>query len=100
MECIATQIYLPDEAADEDYATAFGLTEKEITYLTVMNTEDRHFLLKRSVNSIVAELNLSGMTDIISVLSSTPTSLLSMERAIEDQGLQASRWMPKFLEKI
>ncbi len=100
MDHIATQIYLPDETADNSYADAFGLSEKEISYLTVMNTEDRHFLLKRGGNSIVAELNLTGMSDIIAVLSSTPTSLQSLEKAIAEQGLPASRWMPKFLEKI
>ena len=100
MNSVATQIYLPDEAADAAYGDAFGLTEKEISYLTVMNTEDRHFLLKRGGDAIVAELNLSGMTDIIAVLSPTPSTLQSMERAIAEQGVQTSLWMPKFLEKI
>jgi type IV secretion system protein VirB4 len=100
MEHIATQIYLPDEAADNSYTEAFGLLEKEISYLTVMNTEDRHFLLKRNGNAIVAELNLAGMTDIVAVLSSSPASLQSMDKAIAEHGLQPSRWMPKFLENI
>lgn len=100
MEHIATQIYLPDESADTAYSDGFGLTDKEISYLTVMNTEDRHFLLKRGGNTIVAELNLTGMSDIIAVLSSTPATLHSMENAITEHGLPSARWMPKFLEKI
>jgi type IV secretion system protein VirB4 len=100
MEHVATQIYLPDESADNSYNDAFGLSEKEITYLTVMNTEDRHFLLKRNGNAIVAELNLAGMTDIVAVLSSSGSSLRSMEMAIAEHGLQSSHWMPKFLENI
>lgn len=97
---IATQIYLPDESADAAYAKAFGLTDKEISYLSAMNIDHRHFLLKRKRGTIVAELNISGMSDIIGVLSSTPASLQSMERAIEAEGLQHTHWMPKFLEKI
>jgi type IV secretion system protein VirB4 len=98
-ENIATQLYLPDESADSSYEESFGLNEKEISYLTVMNTEDRHFLVKRGANSIVVELNLSGMMDIHTVLSSTPQSLQAMERAIAEQGITSSRWMPKFLGK-
>ena len=97
---IATQIYLPDEAADNTYAEAFGLSEKEISYLTVMNTEDRHFLLKKGSSSIVAELNLNGMSDIIAVLSSTEPHLELMEKVIAEHGVQSSHWMPKFLEKL
>jgi len=100
MEHIATQIYLPDDDADASYAEAFGLTEKEVAYLTVMNTEDRHFLLKRGADTIVAELNLSGMADIIAVLSATDAHLNIMEEAIAAGGESTAQWMPKFLEAI
>jgi len=97
---IATQIYLPDHIADNSYADAFGLTEKEISYLTVMKAENRHFLLKRGGDTVVAELNLAGMKDIIAVLSATPQHLQAMEKAIEAQGILPSHWMPRFLESI
>ncbi len=95
----ATQIYLPDNGADETYS-AFNLNENEIYYLSAMNTEDRHFLIKRDDVSIVCELNLSGMTDIIAVLSATPENLHMMEEAIEKNGLPHAKWMPVFLGKV
>jgi type IV secretion system protein VirB4 len=100
MKEVATQIYLPDETADETYAASFGLNEREITYLTVMNTDDRHFLLKRGKSSIVIELNLSGMKDIIAVLSASADHLHAMDQAIEARGMHSSHWMPKFLESM
>ncbi len=100
MSHVATQIYLPDDAADAFYADSFGLTEQEIIYLTVMNTEDRHFLLKKGSHTIVAELNLSGMTDIIAVLSATPAHLEIMEQVINAHGISPVQWMPKLLEAI
>jgi type IV secretion system protein VirB4 len=100
MEHIATQIYLPDEDADATYTTAFGLTEKEISYLSLMNTEDRHFLLKRGDNTIVAELNVAGMDDMLAVLSATPEHLRVMEQMIETHSDAPAQWMPKFLEQI
>lgn len=95
----ATQIYLPDMHADDHYM-AFSLNENEIYYLSAMNTEDRHFLVKRDNISIVCELNLSGMTDILSVLSATPGNLANMESVINKNGLAHSKWMPAFLGMV
>ncbi len=100
MEKLATQIYLPDNNADEAYNGAFDLSEHEIYYLSVMNTEDRHFLIKRNRETTVAELNLTGMQDIIAVLSATPTNLHIMEEAIEKNGTFHAKWMPVFLEMV
>ncbi len=96
----ATHLYLPDEAADESYSKAFNLSERDVSYLTVMNTQDRHFLIKRKDESIVLEVNLSGMPDIQAVLCAGEAQLKIMEQSIEAAGLQASQWMPKFLEQI
>ncbi len=95
---LATQIFLPDSDADDLYGRSFGLNEKEISFLAMMNLEDRHFLLKRAGETIVGELSLAGMDDIIAVLSATPEKLKIMESAIESKGLGAAEWMPKFLE--
>lgn len=96
----ATQIYLPDDVADEAYG-AFCLNDNEIYYLTAMNTEDRHFLVKHGSDiSVVCELNISGMHDIMSVLEATPSNLAIMEEVIKTNGLVSAKWMPSFLEKI
>ncbi len=69
MPQLATQIYLPHPYPDSAYINVFGLTEEEFGYLSMMNAEERHFLLKRGNETIVAELDLGGLDDIIGVLS-------------------------------
>lgn len=64
-----TQIYLPDSDAGSAYESLFRLNETETAYLGLMQEEERHFLLKRGDETIVAELNLTGMEEIITVLS-------------------------------
>lgn len=66
---VASQIYMPDEDAEETYPDIFGLTEEEATYIEAMNPIYRHFMLKRASETIVAELNLGGMARAIAILS-------------------------------
>lgn len=65
----ATQIYLPNEDPDDFYTDLLGLSEDEFNLLDAMNVEYRHFLIKRAIESVVAELNVGGMDYILSVLS-------------------------------
>ncbi len=71
---VSTQIYMPDEDPDNAYQDIFGLDDEEFAYLDIMNTEYRHFLLKRANETIVAELNLGGMDDIVDILSGEPAN--------------------------
>jgi type IV secretion system protein VirB4 len=97
---IATKLFLPDDSADASYADAFGLSLKDIAYLPVMNNEDRHFLVVREKESVVLEIDLSGMVDIVSVLAASPLHLQMLEQAVVARGISPSQWMPKFLETI
>lgn len=97
---VATKIFLPDDAADASYQTAFGLSARDLEFLPAMNTDDRHFLVVRGKESVVLELDLSGMVDIVAVLAATPFHLRMMEQAIASRGVSPSQWMPKFLETI
>jgi type IV secretion system protein VirB4 len=64
-----TQIYLPNDDPSEAYEESFGLNEDECAYLEAMSAEYRHFMLKRASETIIAELNLGGMDDLLAVLS-------------------------------
>lgn len=68
IEQMATQIYLPNPDPTDEYQESFGLNDLEYAYLDVMETEDRHFLIKREGETVVGELNLSGMDSIIAAL--------------------------------
>lgn len=66
---MATQIYLPNPDPEDAYQDTFGLNDVEFAYLDVMDLEERHFLIKRSGEAIVAEMNLTGMDHIIAGLT-------------------------------
>ncbi len=69
MDGIATQIYLPNEEASDTYQEAFGLNDIEFTYLEVMDKDQHHFLIKRGKETVVGELNLTGLDEIIGALT-------------------------------
>lgn len=96
----ATKIFLPDDAADESYMDAFGLSVKEVALMPEMDVEDRHFLVVKPTESVMLEMDLSGMVDIVSVLAATPFHLQMMEQAITARGISPTQWMPKFLETV
>ncbi|HEU5047436.1 MAG TPA: ATP-binding protein [Rickettsiales bacterium] len=100
VEKTATQIYLPDPVPDDAYATAFRLTDNEIAYLAAMNTDDRHFMVKRDRETIVCELNIGEMRDILAVLSAHSDALQLMEKMMEQHGTEPVQWMPVFLRNI
>ena len=80
---VATQLYMPDDMPGEHYQQAFGLSEKEIMYLGMMETSERHFLLKRMRDSIVVELDLQGMDEVLGTLSKTDMSTAYAEPVLQ-----------------
>ncbi len=95
---IATQIFLPDPEPTEYYKTVFGLNENEFKLLSIMSKSDHHFLLKYNNDSVVASLDLSGLSDDIMVLASNPKTLVAMENAITECGEDPQNWLPKFFQ--
>ncbi len=69
MPHIATQCYLGDAAPHEAYMRVCDLSEKESTFLEVMDSSTYHFLLKRHGETILTEADWSDREDILAVLS-------------------------------
>ncbi|MBN8531875.1 MAG: VirB4 family type IV secretion/conjugal transfer ATPase [Alphaproteobacteria bacterium] len=65
----ATQIFLPNMKATEAYKTAFMLSDREFTLLKTTDPGSRFFLVKQGMDVVVARIDLSGMTEVINVLS-------------------------------
>jgi type IV secretion system protein VirB4 len=97
---IATQIYLPNPMPSAAYRTVFGLNETEFSFLDLMDEEQRHFLLKKGDEAIVACLNLEGMTNIMDVLSATPRGLKIMKEVIAERGHEPAAWLAPFMERM
>ena len=95
---IATQIFLPDPKPGDYYTDIFGLNQEEFMLLSQMNSNDRHFLLKHGGDAIIANLDLSKVQNISSILSSTPENIFAMDELKKEYGTKASDWVPKFLE--
>ncbi len=100
MEHIATQIYLPNEEPGDGYSEVFGLSEREVMFVGMMQPEQRHFLLKRGVESIVAELDLSKMEPYVAVLSATDKGYKTLREIIEIKGDDPDVWLPLFMEEV
>lgn len=97
---MATQIYLPDAMPGDAYKTVFGLNDTEFSFLELMDPGQRHFLLKKGHEAIVACLSLDGMENIMNVLSATPHSLEIMRQAIRERGPEPNAWLPVFMERM
>lgn len=97
---IATQIYLPNPYASHAYQSVFGLNDTEFSFLGLMDESQRHFLLKKGGEAIVACLNLDGMDNIMNVLSATSHGLQTMRQAIAEKGKEPTAWVPLFMERM
>ncbi len=80
VEQAATQIFMSNPRAQaEDYCTGFGLTEHELDLVRGLPAHARCFLVKHGNHSVVARLDLSGMPDILTVLSGAEASVRRLD---------------------
>lgn len=101
MKQVATQIYLPNSSVNSrDYQRIFGLTERECEYITLMERELRHFLLKRGAVSIVATLKLDRLSDLLPILSAETSSLMVLEKLLSTRGKDPIQWLPEFIDEV
>ncbi|MCB2081413.1 MAG: VirB4 family type IV secretion/conjugal transfer ATPase, partial [Rickettsiales bacterium] len=98
-EKLQTAIFLPNPKANEAYGEVFGLSEEEIAFIQTMRTNKRQFLIKHYIDSVVAELDLSGMDALLAVLSATPQNLAVAEGLIKEKGSKPEDWLSTFMEK-
>ena len=98
IEQTATNIFFPNPKADNaSYKTAFGLTDREMSWLRESVPEQRQFIIKSGLHSVIAKLNLSDMTDLIKVLSGRKETVEELERLRAKVGDDPADWMPLFL---
>jgi len=95
----ATHIYFPNPKATDDYRTVFRLSERELSLVRdVLDKESRYFLLKQGRDSVVARADLSGMNDVLSVLSGRAESVIRLDKIRALVGDEPQVWLPRFLE--
>lgn len=96
----ATQIFLPNLKATEAYRTAFMLSQREYLLIKTTDPSSRYFLIKQGVNAVIAKINLSGMNDIINVLSGRADTILLLDNIREKYGDDPKQWLPAFYSEV
>lgn len=96
----ATQIFLPNLKATDVYRTHFMLSQREFTLIKTTDPSSRFFLVKQGMDAVVARVDLSGMDDIISILSGRVETVDLFQNIIEECGDDPDVWMPIYWEKL
>lgn len=96
----ATQIYLPNLKATDVYRNVFMLSERELMIIKTTNPGSRFFLIKQDSNGVVARIDLTGMNDVIRVLSGRAETIVLLDEIIKEVGSEDPRdWLEIFYRR-
>jgi type IV secretion system protein VirB4 len=96
----ATQIFLPNLKATEEYKKTFLLTDREFTLIRTTNPTSRYFLVKQGEDTVVARIDLSSMEKMIHVLSGRAETVRVLDKIREEVGDNPDDWLPIFYERV
>jgi type IV secretion system protein VirB4 len=96
----ATQIFLPNLKATDVYRTHFMLSQREFTLIKTTDPGSRFFLVKQGTDAVVARIDLSGMNDIINILSGRAETVVLLDQVRAEVGDDPDVWMPVFWERV
>jgi len=96
----ATQIFLPNGKATEEYKKAFMLSEREYQLIKGTDGGSRFFLLKQGNDVVVAKTDLSGLEEIIPVLSARADTVALCDEIRAELGEDPDDWVPVFMERV
>ena len=98
LEQVATKIMLPNPfGARRDYIDGFALSEAEFKLVREdLSPESHKFLVKQGHDSVVVELDLSGLDDALAVLSGRAETTAQVDEIIAEVGSDPAAWLPLF----
>ena len=98
LEQVATKIMLPNPfGARRDYIDGFALSEAEFKLVREdLAPESHKFLVKQGHDSVVVELDLSGLDDALAVLSGRAETTAVADEIIAEAGSNPAVWLPLF----
>lgn len=101
VEQSVTQIYMPNPSADfDDYVNGFKVTEQEFEIIRNLGEESRLFLVKQGHRSAVARFDLSGMPDMIPLISGSLDNVELLDQIRAEVSEDPDVWEPILLERI
>jgi type IV secretion system protein VirB4 len=95
----ATQIFLPNLKATSVYREIFMLSEREFILVKTTDPSTRFFLLKQDNDGVIARIDLSGMDEIIRVLSGRVDTIAILDEIMAKVGNNPDVWLPIYLKK-
>tara|TARA_R110000824_G_scaffold35772_1_gene111763 strand:- start:616 stop:3009 length:2394 start_codon:yes stop_codon:yes gene_type:complete len=98
LEQVATKVMLPNPfGARGDYVDGFALSEAEFKLVREdLSPESHKFLVKQGHDSVVVELDLSGLDDALAVLSGRAETTAQVDEIIAEAGSDPAIWLPLF----
>ena len=101
VEQSVTQIFLPNPRADhDDYVNGFKVTESEFRIIQNLGEASRMFLVKQGHRSAIVRFDLSGMTDILNVVSGSADNVELLDQLRAEVGDDPAAWLPIFHARI
>ncbi len=95
----ATQIFLPNLKATTVYREVFMLSEREFNLVKTTDPSSRFFLVKQDNDGVIARIDLSGMDEVIRVLSARADTVILMDEIIDEVGDDPDDWLPIYYER-
>jgi type IV secretion system protein VirB4 len=96
----ATQIFLPNLKATTVYREVFMLSEREFLLVKTTDPSTRFFLVKQDNDCVIARINLSGMDDLINILSGRTETVSILDEVMEEFGEDPRDWLEAFMERV
>jgi type IV secretion system protein VirB4 len=95
VEQTATMIFMPNaRARAEDYCEGFGLTGHELDVIRTLPAHSRCFLVRQPDASAVVRLDLSGMPEVLAVLSGRESTVRKLDGLRAQYGDAPAAWYP------
>lgn len=95
VEQTATMIFMPNaRARAEDYCDGFGLTQHELDLIRALPAHSRCFLIRQPDASVVVRLDLSGMPEVLTLLSGRESTVRKLDGLRASYGDAPESWYP------
>jgi type IV secretion system protein VirB4 len=96
----ATQIFLPNAKATDEYRKAFLLSKREFQLIKETDPGSRFFLLKQGTDVVVARIDLSGMEEFVYILSGRADTVRICDDIRKQHGENPEAWVPVFKQRM
>ena len=100
IEQAATQIFMINpRARAEDYINGFGLSRHEFDLIRTLPDSSHCFLIKHGRDSVVARLDLSGESELLTILSGRESTVRLFDRLVTQTGPDPANWLHRLIEE-